>query len=36
MTALDLTAVEAIDLIRAGELDPGALWEAYRQRAAGD
>ena len=33
---LELTAVEAIDRIRAGELDPAELWQAYRDRAAAD
>ncbi len=33
---LDLTAHQAAEKVRAGELDPGALWSAYRERAAAD
>jgi aspartyl-tRNA(Asn)/glutamyl-tRNA(Gln) amidotransferase subunit A len=32
----ELTAAEAVARIRARELDPGELFEAYRERAAGD
>ena len=31
-----LTAAQAIDRIRSGDLEPGALWETYRARAAAD
>ncbi|MBA2514511.1 MAG: Asp-tRNA(Asn)/Glu-tRNA(Gln) amidotransferase subunit GatA [Solirubrobacterales bacterium] len=31
-----LTAVEAVGLIRAGEVEAAALWDAYRNRAASD
>jgi aspartyl-tRNA(Asn)/glutamyl-tRNA(Gln) amidotransferase subunit A len=31
-----LTAAQAIERIRAGELDAGELWETYRRRAAAD
>jgi len=31
-----LTAAEAVGLIRAGELDAGDVWNAYRSRAAAD
>jgi aspartyl-tRNA(Asn)/glutamyl-tRNA(Gln) amidotransferase subunit A len=34
--ALTLTAAEAAARIRAGELDPGELWQGYRARAAAD
>jgi aspartyl-tRNA(Asn)/glutamyl-tRNA(Gln) amidotransferase subunit A len=33
---LELTAVQAIEAIRARELDPAELWTAYRERAASD
>jgi aspartyl-tRNA(Asn)/glutamyl-tRNA(Gln) amidotransferase subunit A len=33
---LDLTAAQAAALVRAGDLDPAALWSAYRERAAAD
>jgi aspartyl-tRNA(Asn)/glutamyl-tRNA(Gln) amidotransferase subunit A len=33
---LDLTAAEAAERVRAGELDPAELWHAYRERAAAD
>ena len=33
---LTLTAAQAAERVRAGELDPGELWEAYRARAAAD
>jgi len=33
---LELTAAQAAERVRAGELDPGELFEAYRARAAGD
>ena len=33
---LDLTAAQAADRVRAGELDPRELFEAYRERAAAD
>ena len=33
---LELTAAQAIEAIRVGELDAGALWTAYRERAAAD
>jgi aspartyl-tRNA(Asn)/glutamyl-tRNA(Gln) amidotransferase subunit A len=33
---LGLTAGQAAERIRAGELDPGALWSAYHARAAAD
>jgi aspartyl-tRNA(Asn)/glutamyl-tRNA(Gln) amidotransferase subunit A len=33
---IELSATEAAERIRAGELDPGELWEAYRARAAAD
>ena len=35
-TALELSAAAAVARIRAGELDPGELWEAYRARALAD
>ena len=31
---LALTAAEAVGAVRAGELDAGELWTAYRERAA--
>jgi aspartyl-tRNA(Asn)/glutamyl-tRNA(Gln) amidotransferase subunit A len=34
--AVELTAAAAADRIRAGELSPRELWDAYRERAAGD
>ena len=34
--ALTLTAAQAAERVRAGELDPGELWEGYRRRAAAD
>ena len=33
---LDLTAAEAAARIRAGDVDAGELWAAYRERAAAD
>ncbi len=33
---LELTAAQAVDAIRRGELDPEALWSAYRERAVDD
>ncbi|MFL5820654.1 MAG: Asp-tRNA(Asn)/Glu-tRNA(Gln) amidotransferase subunit GatA [Solirubrobacteraceae bacterium] len=33
---LALTGAQAIERIRAGELSPGELWDAYRDRAAAD
>jgi len=33
---LDLTAAQAIEAIRRGELEPGDVWSAYRERAAAD
>jgi aspartyl-tRNA(Asn)/glutamyl-tRNA(Gln) amidotransferase subunit A len=33
---IDLSAAQAATAVRAGELDPAALFEAYRARAAGD
>jgi aspartyl-tRNA(Asn)/glutamyl-tRNA(Gln) amidotransferase subunit A len=33
---LDLTAAAAAERVRAGELAPGELWDAYRERAAAD
>jgi len=33
---LALTAAQAADRVRAGDLAPAELWEAYRERAAGD
>jgi aspartyl-tRNA(Asn)/glutamyl-tRNA(Gln) amidotransferase subunit A len=33
---LDLTATEAVARIEAGDVDPGELFEAYRERAAAD
>jgi aspartyl-tRNA(Asn)/glutamyl-tRNA(Gln) amidotransferase subunit A len=33
---LELTAAAAADAVRSGELDPSELFEAYRERAAGD
>jgi aspartyl-tRNA(Asn)/glutamyl-tRNA(Gln) amidotransferase subunit A len=33
---IELTAAAAAERVRAGELDPGELFEAYRQRAAGE
>jgi aspartyl-tRNA(Asn)/glutamyl-tRNA(Gln) amidotransferase subunit A len=33
---IDLTAAQAAERIRAGDLDPTELFEAYRDRAAGD
>jgi aspartyl-tRNA(Asn)/glutamyl-tRNA(Gln) amidotransferase subunit A len=33
---LDLTAAQAAERVRAGELDPRELFEAYRERAAAD
>ena len=33
---LELTAAQAIERIRTGELEPEALWSAYRERAAAD
>jgi aspartyl-tRNA(Asn)/glutamyl-tRNA(Gln) amidotransferase subunit A len=36
VTILDLTAAAAAERVRAGELDPGELWELYRARAAAD
>ncbi|TML28447.1 MAG: Asp-tRNA(Asn)/Glu-tRNA(Gln) amidotransferase subunit GatA [Actinobacteria bacterium] len=36
MTLLALTAAQAAEQVRAGELAPAELWEAYRERAAAD
>ncbi len=33
---LTLTAAQAAERVRAGELEPGELWEAYHRRAAAD
>jgi hypothetical protein len=33
---IELTAAEAVDAIRRGELQAGAVWSAYRDRAAAD
>jgi aspartyl-tRNA(Asn)/glutamyl-tRNA(Gln) amidotransferase subunit A len=33
---LTLTAAQAAERVRAGELDPGEVWEAYHRRAAAD
>ena len=33
---LELTAAQAIDAIRRGEVDSGDLWTAYRDRAKAD
>jgi aspartyl-tRNA(Asn)/glutamyl-tRNA(Gln) amidotransferase subunit A len=33
---IELTAAQAAERIRAGDLDPAELWEAYRSRAAAD
>ena len=33
---LDLTGAQAADRVRAGDLDPGDLWRAYRERAERD
>jgi len=33
---LDLTAAQAAERVRAGDLDPADLWRAYRERAAAD
>jgi len=33
---VELTAAAAAERVRAGELSPGELWEAYRERAAAD
>jgi aspartyl-tRNA(Asn)/glutamyl-tRNA(Gln) amidotransferase subunit A len=33
---LELTAAQAIEAIRRGELEAGAVWSAYRERAAAD
>jgi aspartyl-tRNA(Asn)/glutamyl-tRNA(Gln) amidotransferase subunit A len=33
---VDLTAAAAAERVRAGELSPGELWDAYRERAAAD
>jgi aspartyl-tRNA(Asn)/glutamyl-tRNA(Gln) amidotransferase subunit A len=33
---LDLTAAQAAEKIRTGEVDPGELWTAYRERALAD
>ena len=35
-SVLDLTAAQAAERVRAGELDPGELWTLYRERAAAD
>jgi aspartyl-tRNA(Asn)/glutamyl-tRNA(Gln) amidotransferase subunit A len=35
-TVIDLTAAQAAKCVRAGELDPGELFEEYRARAASD
>ena len=36
MTLLELTAAQAGERVRAGDLSPRELWDAYRERAAGD
>ncbi len=36
MSLLDLTAAQAAERVRAGDLDPADLWRAYRERAAAD
>ena len=33
---LELSATEAIARVRSGDLEPGALWSAYRERAASE
>jgi aspartyl-tRNA(Asn)/glutamyl-tRNA(Gln) amidotransferase subunit A len=33
---LELTAAQAIEAIRRGEVEPAAVWSAYRERAAAD
>jgi aspartyl-tRNA(Asn)/glutamyl-tRNA(Gln) amidotransferase subunit A len=33
---IELTAAQAAEQVRAGEIDPGELFEAYRERAAAD
>ena len=33
---LELTAAQAVDAIRRGEIEPEALWSAYRERAVAD
>ncbi|MDP9133368.1 MAG: amidase family protein, partial [Actinomycetota bacterium] len=33
---VELTAAAAAERVRAGELSPGELWDAYRERAAAD
>ena len=33
---LDLTAAQAAEAVRRGELEPEAIWSAYRERAAAD
>ena len=33
---LDLTAAQAADAVRRGELEPEAIWSAYRERATAD
>jgi aspartyl-tRNA(Asn)/glutamyl-tRNA(Gln) amidotransferase subunit A len=35
-SVIDLTAAAAADRVRAGEIDPAELFEAYRERAAAD
>jgi aspartyl-tRNA(Asn)/glutamyl-tRNA(Gln) amidotransferase subunit A len=35
-TVIDLTAAAAAECVRAGEIDPGELYDAYRARAAAD
>ncbi|MDQ6806538.1 MAG: Asp-tRNA(Asn)/Glu-tRNA(Gln) amidotransferase subunit GatA [Actinomycetota bacterium] len=35
-TLIDLTAAEAAERVRAGEIDPSELFDAYRSRAAAD
>jgi len=32
----ELTAAQAIEAIQRGELETGAVWSAYRERAAAD
>jgi aspartyl-tRNA(Asn)/glutamyl-tRNA(Gln) amidotransferase subunit A len=36
MDILALTAAEAAEHVRNGDLDPGAVWDAYAERARGD
>jgi aspartyl-tRNA(Asn)/glutamyl-tRNA(Gln) amidotransferase subunit A len=36
MSVLDLTGAQAAERVRSGELSAAELWDAYRERAAGD